>query len=117
MVRVFLNKQYKKIMSLKYFNKIFRGKIFIYFSIVIFIAAALFVTGGCGKSDYEKAINGEVSVSDAQTTTIEQINETQGISSDETKNTYPESSTTSGVTEQTAPSETTDNDITDDNIW
>ena len=107
MVRVFLN---KKIMSLKYFNKIFRGKIFIYFSVAIFIAAALFVTGGCRKSDYEKAISGEVSVTDAQTTT-------EGISSDETKNTYTESSITSSVTEQTAPSETTDNDVTDDNIW
>jgi hypothetical protein len=104
-------------MPFKYFLKIFSGKIFIYFSIVVFIVAVLFVTGGCEKSDYEKAISGEDSVSDIQTGTIEQINETEETGSDETKNTYTESSVTSSVTEQTAASETTDNDITDDNIW
>ncbi len=104
-------------MSLKYFLKAFSRKIFIYFSMITFIAAALFVTGGCEKSDYEKAISGEDSASDIQTSTIEQINETEETGSDETKNTYTESSSNSSITEQTAASETTDNDITDDNMW
>jgi len=104
-------------MSLKYFNKIFRKKHFIYFCIVIFIVVVLFVMGGCGKSDYEKTISGEVSASDAKTSGNEQINGIEGNGSDETKGTYTESSSTTSIAEQTAASETTDSNITDDNIW
>jgi hypothetical protein len=103
-------------MNLNYFKKIFHGKIFIYSSLVIFIALMLFITIGCEKSDYEKALSGEDSELASQISDTGQINETAESQSVETGGEAAGSSTATVTEDQANASETINSNIDDDNI-
>ena len=102
-------------MTMRPFAKSSCGRIFIYFTVIIFITAALFITAGCGKSDYEKALSGEDITVDTQASDTEPSSKTLETQSGENTDTGSSSSTTSGTTEQATVSEATETNITDDN--
>ncbi|MGZ5549161.1 MAG: hypothetical protein ACXWFZ_14565 [Nitrososphaeraceae archaeon] len=85
-------------MTIKRFTKSCYGKIYIFFSVIFFIACALFITEGCEKSDYEKALNGEDIAADTQTIDTQPNNTTSGTTEKTTINEVTETNTTDSYT-------------------
>ena len=87
-------------MITNHFNKSRQGRIYVFFSVIVFIASTLFLTEGCAKSDYEKALTGEDIASDAQANDKVSDSITLDIQSSENTGADSGSGATSGVTEK-----------------
>jgi hypothetical protein len=98
-------------MTFNHFIKNCCRKIFLFFSLLIFIATTLLITEGCERSDYEKSLSGEDIAADTQTGDTVTDNTALDIQPGENTGTDSGSSTTSGTTETTIISEATDSNI------
>jgi hypothetical protein len=96
------------------FTKNSHGRIFTFFTVTIFIAAALFIAEGCEKSDYEKALTGESIASNAQASDTAPNSTVLDIQQGEITGADSGSDATSGTTEDTTTGEVTETNITDD---
>jgi hypothetical protein len=103
-------------MIFNHFTKSCCRKIFLFFSVIIFIASFLLITEGCERSDYEKALSGEDNAADTQSGDTSTDNTVLDSQPGENTGADSGSSSISGTTETTSISEVTDTEVADSNI-